>query len=234
MFDKIEVHQDHLYCTPSRYNKNLPLLVMSHGSGGISDIDLDFAKLACSKGYQVAVIDHFTKRNVKNQMWHNVENIYPSFDDRAMDIFGVLKKYKSERNVLFGISAGGTASLICSSEFDKTFIVYPALVGITEQMLSAKNVTVVTGKDDDWTPLDQAARYAEHVDIDLHVVDGYHGYLNPREDRYLDNVISLRNVNLPIPFVGTLEEIQYEKGVTTKFNQKSRTYTENLFLDWLS
>ena len=45
MFDKIEIKEDHLHLTPDRTQKNLPLLAMSHGSGGISDIDIDFAAI---------------------------------------------------------------------------------------------------------------------------------------------------------------------------------------------
>jgi dienelactone hydrolase len=234
MFDKVEVKETHMWFTPARLERHLPLLIMSHGSGGISDIDIDFAKLACSEGYQVAIIDHFTKRNVKSQLWHDVENIYPSFADRAVDIYTVAKQYNTDKKILFGISAGGTACLLCSKDFDKTFLAYPALIGITSPMLEAKNVTIVTGKDDNWTPPDQAKRYAKHVDCDLHIIDGHHGFLNPRENRQLDNVISLRNVNLPIPFEGTLNEIKYEKGVTAKYNVDSRIYTENLFVKWLS
>lgn len=234
MFDKIEVKSDHLHLTPSKFDKSLPLLVMSHGSGGISDIDIDFAKLACASGYQVAIIDHFTSRSVKHQIWHDIENIYPSFDDRAFDIYKVSSQYNVNKKLLFGISAGGTAALSVSKDFDKTFCVYPALVAITEQMLEATNVTIITGKDDDWTPVDQAKRYAEYVSVDLTVVDGYHGFLNPRENRYLEKVLSLRGVKLDIPFLGTMQEIEYSKGVTQQYNVSSREITEQKFIQWLS
>jgi|TARA_B110000305_G_C19460497_1_gene654000 dienelactone hydrolase len=234
MFDKITTHYDHIHFTPDRFAKKLPLLVMSHGSGGISDIDTDFAKIACANGYQVIIVDHFTKRGVKSQIWHDVDNIYPTFDDRATDIYNISAKYNANKKLLFGISAGGTACLICSADFDKTFLAYPALVGITEPMLEAHKVTIVTGKDDDWTPVVQACRYVEYVDAELHIVDGFHGFLNPREDRFLENVISLKGIELPIPFQGTLEKINYQKGVTTKYNKESRLLTENLFTLWLS
>ena len=234
MIDKIELRDTHIHLTPDRFNKTLPLLIMSHGSGGISDIDYDFANIACTNGYQVAIIDHFTSRGVKSQIWHSVEDFYPSFDDRVKDICTVSSQYTSEKKILFGISAGGTAVLSIGSEFDKTFCVYPALVGVTEQMLSAKNITIVTGQDDNWTPVDQAERYSKYVDVDLHIVPGYHGFLNPREDRYLPEVISLRNISLPIPFISTLDTIDYEKGVNVKYHKASRIYTENLFKEWLS
>ena len=43
MFEKIEVKDKHLFLTPNKFDKKLPLLIMSHGSGGISDIDIDFS-----------------------------------------------------------------------------------------------------------------------------------------------------------------------------------------------
>ena len=234
MFDKITSHYDHIHFTPDKFAKELPLLVMSHGSGGISDIDIDFANIACANGYQVVVVDHFTKRGVKSQIWHDVDNIYPTFDDRAVDIYDVSTKYKSYKKILFGISAGGTSCLICSADFDKTFVAYPALIGITESMLEAHKVTIVTGNDDNWTPVVQAHRYAEYVDVELHTVDGFHGFLNPREDRFLENVVSLRDIELSIPFKGTLEKLNYQKGVTVKYNKQSRLLTEELFALWLS
>ena len=234
MFDKITSHYDHIHFTPDRFAKELPLLVMSHGSGGISDIDIDFANIAGANGYQGVVVDHFTKRNIISQIWHDVDNIYPTFDDRAADIYTISAVYSATKKLLFGISAGGTSCLICSADFDKTFVAYPALVGITAPMLEAHNVTIVTGNDDNWTPVVQAQRYAQHVDVELHVVDGFHGFLNPREDRFLENVVSLRDIELPIPFEGTLEKLNYQKGVTVKYNQQSRLFTENLFTEWLS
>jgi dienelactone hydrolase len=234
MFDKITTHHDHIHFTPDRFSKELPLLIMSHGSGGISDIDIDFANMACANGYQVVIVDHFTKRDVKSQIWHDVNDVYPTFDDRATDIYAVSKKYNATKKILFGISAGGTSCLICSADFDKTFVAYPALVGITTPMLTARHVTIVTGKDDNWTPVAQAHRYAQHVDVELHVVDGFHGFLNPREDRFLENVVSLRDIELPVPFEGTLDKLNYQKGVTVKYNEQSRLLTENLFTEWLS
>jgi len=39
---------------------------------------------------------------------------------------------------------------------------------------------------------------------------------------------------LPIPFEGTLDKLNYQKGVTVKYNEQSRLLTENLFTEWLS
>ena len=233
MFDKIELRTKHLYLTPNKFASGLPLLIISHGSGGISDIEIDFAKLACSQGYEVAVVDHFTPRGVKNQTWHKLEG-NPSFEDRVADIQEISKLYKTDQKNIFGISAGATAALMASEMFDNTFCVYPALAVVTDQMLKAKNVTIVTGEDDDWTPVDQAIRYASHIPADLLLVPGYHGYLNPRQNRFVENVISLRGLKFDIPYTGGLETTKFERGITQKYNEQSRLLTEQKFIEWLS
>lgn len=234
MFEKIEVKDKHLFLTPNKFDKKLPLLIMSHGSGGISDIDIDFAMIACGRDYQVAIIDHFTHRNVKHQIWNDLDNFHPNFEDRVQDIIEISNLYNTDRKLLFGVSAGGTSVIKTSSKFEKTFCVYPALASITEDMLAGKNITIVTGKDDDWTPVEQAFNFQKHVECDLITLPGYHAFLNPRENRYLPDVISLRNVSLPVPHNGNITNISYEKGVTLQYNPYSRKDTESLFWDWLS
>lgn len=234
MFDKIEVKNKYLHLSPQKNDKNLPLLVMSHGSGGISDIDLDFAKIACANGYQCAIIDHYTHRDIKSQMWNKVGPIYPSFDDRAQDILDVSSNYNTDKRLVFGISAGGTAAISCSNQFEKTFTVYPALIAVTSQMLKAKNVTIVTGKKDNWTPADQASRFAQHVECDLHIVDGYHGFLNPRQCKTVPHIMCLRNQKLDVPWDESWMHLEFERGITLQYNICSRLYTEKLFTQWLN
>ena len=234
MFDKISLKENHIHCSPDRLDNSLPLLVVSHGSGGISDIDLDFASIACKQGYQVAIIDHFTSRDINYNLLNSIDDLRPSFAEREEDILSVAENYNVNKKLVLGISAGGTAAISVSNEFEKVFAVYPALVAITSKMLTAQNITIVTGKDDNWTPADQANRFAKHVDVDLHVLEGYHGFLNPRQNRNIESIISLRNIHLSIPFNGSLEDINYEKGIRLEYNHRSRIYTENLFTQWLS
>ena len=234
MFDKISIQKNHLHCTPDRLDNKLPLLIMSHGSGGISDIDLDFASIACNNGYQVAIIDHFSSRDISYNLLNSIDELRPSFQEREQDILDVCEMYDVDKKLAFGISAGGTAAISVSDKFQKVFTVYPALVAITSRMLGAKNITIVTGVDDNWTPADQAKKFAQHVESDLHLVQGYHGFLNPRQSRNIDRIISLRNIDLPVPYDGSLADLDYEKGIRLEYNLRSRIYTENLFIEWLS
>lgn len=234
MFDKIEVKKHYIHLSPDKNDKSLPLLVISHGSGGMSDIDLDFARIACANSYQCAIIDHYTRRGIEYQIWNESEKFIPSFEDRAQDILDVLDDYNTDTRLVFGISAGGTAAINCSNQFDKTFTVYPALIAITSQMLKAQNVTIVTGRSDNWTPADQARRFAENVECDLHVIDGYHGFLNPRQCRDIPDIMSLRNQNLDIPWDHSWTHLNFERGIRLEYNIRSRLYTEKLFTQWLT
>ena len=234
MFDKIEVRNKYIHLSPNKLDKSLPLLVMSHGSGGISDIDLDFAKIACANGYQCAVIDHYTPRNIEYQLWDGSQEFTPSFNDRSQDISDILCDYVTDKRLVFGISAGGTAAISCSNLFSKTFCVYPALIAITSQMLKAKNITIVTGRNDNWTPADQARHFAQHVECDLHIIDGYHGFLNPRQCRDIPQIMSLRNQTLDVPWDESWMHLDFERGIRLEYNIRSRLYTQNLFTQWLS
>lgn len=233
MFDKIEVRNKYIHLSPNKNDKSLPLLVMSHGSGGMSDIDLDFANIACANGYQCAIIDHYTPRGIEYQLWDESERFIPSFDDRAQDILDVTNDYNTDKRLVFGISAGGTAAISCSNQFNKTFTVYPALIAITSQMLQGKNITIVVGKDDNWTPANQAKRFKTYVECDLHCVDGYHGFLNPRQCRDIPQIMSLRNQTLPVPWDESWLHLDFERGIRLEYNIRSRLYTQKLFTQWL-
>ena len=52
-FDKIELRNSHFYMTPDRHKQPQGVVIISHGSGGISDVDLQFANIACSSNYDV-------------------------------------------------------------------------------------------------------------------------------------------------------------------------------------
>ena len=151
--DKIEVHQNYIHIY-NRHEKTRPTLAISHGSGGISSIDWRFATIAYEHGYNVCIVDHFTSRGVKSQWWHQVEQ-WPSIHDRADDLLKLSINFKVDR--LLGISAGGTTVLTVQSKFNAPgFVVYPLLSPITASMLSARNIEIHTGEDDDWTTLKQA------------------------------------------------------------------------------
>lgn len=231
MIDKIEIRDNHIFCTSKIKKPNTKVLVMSHGSGGISDIDLHFAGIANSNGFEVAIIDHFTPRQIDLQSWKDL-NIRPTFEEREQDIIDIKNRYNADK--IFGISAGGTAAISTAFMFNGCFTVYPALACIDNKMSHSSDVTIVTGKNDNWCPIEQARKYAEFTGSTLIELDAEHGFLNPRQNRFMQDVYSLRKIDLPIPTRTTYDQLNYkEKGVTLKYNKKAREKTEKLFENWI-
>jgi hypothetical protein len=235
--DKIEVHQNYIHIY-HRHQPSRPTLAISHGSGGISSIDWRFATIAYDQGYNICILDHFTHRGVKSQWWHEVE-LWPSIHDRVDDLLKISIDYKI--NKLLGISAGGTTIITAQSKFNVPgFAVYPLLSPITASMLSAKNIEIHTGLDDDWTTLTQAEKYCTLMinnNVELNAYPGYHAFLKPGEDRYIPEVISFRNTNFPCPFpedYSLLNHYPHDKGVTLKYNQESCEKVYRRFKDWIS
>lgn len=232
MIDKIELREKHIYCTSKIKKSSSQVLIMSHGSGGISDVDLDFASIACNNGFDVAIIDHFTSRDVEVQSWKDLV-IKPTFEERENDIIYLQKKYKASK--VFGISAGGTAAIATSKFFNSCLAVYPALACVNENMLQASNVSVITGVHDNWCPIEHARRYSKYSGCNLYELEAEHGYLNPRQDRFMADVYSLRKIDLPIPTSLTYNKLDYkEKGVTLRYCNNARTKTEDLFYTWIN
>ena len=56
--DKIENRYKYIWCDADRQKLEKPVLLISHGSGGISSVEWKFAQLACDAGWGVCVVDH--------------------------------------------------------------------------------------------------------------------------------------------------------------------------------
>ena len=216
--DKIELRDFYLYITPNRHEQSQGAVIISHGSGGISDINLKFAYIACANNYDVFIIDHFTKRNIKSQYWHDLNELC-TFDNMAEDILKLISIEKEyDKILLSGISAGGTGAILTSSYATKTFAICPALA-FMDPLYGAKNLTIIAGIKDDWCPINQARKYQKEVQCKLIELPCYHGFLNPREDRFLKDTISLRE--------------GHPKGVTVKYDKECAEKTYWLFEEWL-
>lgn len=235
--DKIENRYKYIWCDADRQKLEKPVLLISHGSGGISSVEWKFAQLACDAGWGVCVLDHFTHRGVKSHWWHSIET-YPSMQDRSQDLIDMRKGFIKKFDAMLGVSAGGTATIMAQETIKiPVFAVYPCLNPVTKSMLRSSDVTIHTGKKDDWTTVKHARRFAEITNADLHEHSGYHAYLKPGEDRYIKETISFRNLQLPIPFPDDmllLNNYPLEKGVTLKYNKKSTDETYKHFIEWLN
>lgn len=230
MIDKLEVRDNHLYVTSKVKSNNPKILIISHGSGGISDIDLSFASTASDYGYEVAIPDHFTKRGISFHKWTENE-LNPSFQDRRKDVLDLMKAYDCKK--ILGISAGGTTAISMCSHVESVFAIYPALACIHQNMLQS-NISIVAGKQDNWCPINHARNFSKWTGSSLYELDAEHGFLNPRHDKYLPNVFSLRGIDLPIPTDECYEKLELlEKGVRVKYSESARKKTFDLFEKWI-
>ena len=224
-FDKIELRNSHFYMTSDRHEQAQGALIMSHGSGGICDVDLRFANIACSNNYDVLLVDHFTKRGIKSLTWHNF-NEACTFQDMADDIIELIEKEAYKKVLLSGISAGGTAVIIASKLATKTFAICPALsfpdvfwkAGL--DINGPGDLTIVAGLIDEWCPIEQAREYQHKTKCKLITMNCHHGFYNTRNNEYLEDAVSLRE--------------GFPKGVTVKYDKQSTRLTYDLFKSWLN
>jgi len=220
-FDKIELRNSHFYMTPDRHKQPQGVVIISHGSGGISDVDLQFANIACSSNYDVLLVDHFTKRGIKSLTWHNFEESC-TFQDMADDIIELIEKEEYKKVLLSGISAGGTAVIIASKLATRTFAICPALTfpGPGLNINEPGDLTIVAGLIDEWCPIEQAREYQHKTKCKLITMNCHHGFYNTRNNEYLEDAVSLRE--------------GFPKGVTVKYDKQSTRLTYDLFKSWLN
>ena len=225
-FDKIELRErppffSYLHITPDRHKQSQGVVIISHGSGGMSDVDLKFANIECSNNYDVLLIDHFTKRGIKSLTWHNFEESC-TFQDMADDIIELIEKEEYKKVLLSGISAGGTAVIIASKLATRTFAICPALTfpGPGLNINEPGDLTIVAGLIDEWCPIEQAREYQHKTKCKLITMNCHHGFYNTRNNEYLEDAVSLRE--------------GFPKGVTVKYDKQSTRLTYDLFKSWLN
>ena len=215
-FSKIEVHDSNIHLICDKNNKSKNILIISHGSGGINHINLNIANQACGNKYDVIIIDHFSKRKISTQYWHDF-NEKCSFFDMADDIKNVLNSLQYENIILLGISAGGSSCINASKYANRVIAICPALsFDITYDI---KDVTIIAGSKDDWCPIEHAREYSNKTKCKLIELPCHHGYMNPKQNKFMPKVMSLRKGN--------------PKGVTLKYNHYSTNQTYRIINDIL-
>ena len=210
--------------------QNTPCVLISHGSGGLTEPTMMLADVALENNFNVIIPDHFSSRGVTSQWWHKYET-NPSLNDRKEDIADICTQ--EHVVALSGISAGGSAAIMASGIVQiPSFAVYPSTYPITESMTHAVKTVVVAGENDNWTTLSHANALATiNKNIEIEVLPGYHGFLSKNEDRYLEDTISLRNFNDTTIYPDDInpDRDYFDRGVTVKFNADSRLKTRILF-----
>jgi dienelactone hydrolase len=185
---------------PSARTERLPVVVLLHGTAGISSVMTDWEQDLLAMGVATFVIDSYTGRGIistindMSQLGHlvQIEDAY-----RALEALQKHPRIDPERVILMGFSWGGHAALYASLKrfqrmhgpaSDREFAAYvafypPCNIGYRQdEDISAKPVRVFYGSADDYVPVVACREYVNRLrlngkDIELTEYPGaYHGF----------------------------------------------------------
>jgi hypothetical protein len=164
------------------------LILISHGSGGTGDAELNAATFFLARGYKVGLIDYFTKWGIDKLWWCYQKGC---IDEHSVSFEQMLTDHQfpyEDRIIHIGFSLGGTFGLLNAERFEKNFCFYPGIIGITEKLVSKdySNTTVFVAELDNWCD--------NYNDFELLVarpptrinVTGHHGFMIPNKDKLFD------------------------------------------------
>ena len=159
--------------TPKDHNGSV--VVLSHGSGGITSNSRNWAKFLNNNGYGTLLIDHFKSRGV-SQTLYNQESV--SVFEMSFDILAAgnyLKKKKKIYNKIFhiGWSKGAIAGLISASDsyqrkiysdvYFSGFIEFYPLCNIWLPGGLSSSVKIIHGELDNYTHIIFCKKYVKEM-----------------------------------------------------------------------
>lgn len=161
------------------------LIVISHGSGGIGSAEKSIAQKFITEGYNVALLDYFTKHGIDSLGWIDHG---PFMDRHAVsfaEMFDInLPKYKNIIHI--GFSLGGYYGLYNAQKFIKNYCFYPGIIAVTDELIKKdySNTTVFLPTNDTWcTNYDQFRDMCENPPNDFVINDCYHGFMLHHKER---------------------------------------------------
>ena len=158
----------------------LPVVVLLHGSGGISGYVTDWEQDLNSMGVATFVIDSFTARGIVNTNYDQAQlgrlaMILDAY--RALDLLAKHPRVDPKRIVLMGFSRGGQAALYASMkrfqrmhalpghEFAAYIAFYPQCVTAfrDEENVADKPIRIFHGSADDYNPIAPCRVYVDRL-----------------------------------------------------------------------
>ena len=186
---------------PRTGNDRLPVVVLLHGSGGISSYITDWAQELNSMGVATFVVDSFTARGIVNTNYNQdqlgqLAMIVDAY--RALDLLAKHPRVDATRIILMGFSKGGQAALYASlkrfrrmqgspsQDFAGYVAFYPpcGTVFREDEEVDDRPIRIFHGSADDYVPVAPCLTYvarlrAKSKDVQLteyagagHVFDG--------------------------------------------------------------
>jgi dienelactone hydrolase len=158
----------------------LPVVVLLHGSGGISGYVTDWEQDLLAMGVATFVIDAFTARGIVNTNYDQTQlgrlaMIYDAY--RALELLARHPRIDAARIALMGFSRGGQATLYASLkrfqrmhapsglEFAAYIPFYP-LCGtsfLDEENVADKPIRIFHGSDDNYDPVAPCRAYVDRL-----------------------------------------------------------------------
>lgn len=186
---------------PRPGSDRLPVVVLIHGSGGISGYVTDWEQDLNSMGVATFVIDSFTARGIVNTNYDQAQlgglaMIIDAY--RALDLLAKHTRVDPKRIAVMGFSRGGKAALYASmkrfrsmhgspsQEFAAYIAFYPPCTTVyrCDEDVADKPIRLFHGSADDYVPIAPCRAYVERLktkgkDVQLteypgagHVFDG--------------------------------------------------------------
>lgn len=161
------------------------LILISHGSGGIGGNELRLAETFLSKGYNIGLLDYFSKFGIDSLGWIDHGPYIDLHECTFSDMFDfTMPQY--DKIVHIGSSLGGYLGLYHSNHFVKNYCFYPGIIALTPKLLSNDytNTTVFLAKNDNWC--DNYIDFENHClvpPISTIVPNTHHGFMIPNKNR---------------------------------------------------
>jgi dienelactone hydrolase len=161
--------------------KQYPVVLLVHGSGGISGYVDDWAKVLNKMGVAVFILDSFSGRGlfkINNDQGKLGRLAMIADAYRALDVLAKHKRVDPERIAIMGFSRGGQVTLNSSferfwklqgtgsgNEFAGYLAFYPSCGTrfIEDEKVVNKPIHIFHGSDDDYNPVEPCRRYVERV-----------------------------------------------------------------------
>jgi len=204
---------------PRKKMKRYPVVVLVHGSGGVSGYIDDWAKELNKMGAAVFILDSFTGRgiykvNSDQSQLGRLAQIVDAY--RALDVLAQHKHIDKSRIALMGFSRGGQATLYSSlkrfqklhgsvtgNEYSAYLAFYPAC-GTSykhDSDVANKPIRIFHGSADNYNPIASCRNYVkrlqqENKDVELYEYAGAHhvyDYKKLKQPFVMKNAQTTRN-----------------------------------------
>jgi dienelactone hydrolase len=165
---------------PRPGNDRLPVVVLLHGSGGVSGNVLDWEQDLDAMGVATFVLDSFTGRGIVNTNYDQSQlGRFAMIVDayRAIDVLAKHPRIDPTRIALMGFSRGGQAALYASlkrfqrlhgpvgQEFAAYIAFYPVCNTVfrDDEDVADKPIRIFHGSADDYAPVEPCRAYVERL-----------------------------------------------------------------------